>query len=300
MATKRKCMKKVNWRRGICGIGGIASYLNKDICGEPIVVLCPNCRHNRTTGPFCKGHQQCCWCAALTRQRDKRNSLCMKNFTLQSICVNYVSENVERYKDELHLLPENVRDRIDLCFLTPEKALAQAVVYGIDDMMLVLLSKVENINSSMIEAIKLGTTRSQMELYREWGATNYDGGMWEAARYGHEDLVHLFKEWGATDYDGGMWEAARYGHEDLVHLFKEWGATNYDSGMWAAARDGHEDLVRLFKKWGATDYDGGLHSTAMDLIRSTRLFLDIQKEPVPTQYMAPFKEKEDDKYKGSQ
>ena len=56
---------------------------------------------------------------------------------------------------------------------------------------------------------------------------------------------------GAYNWNGGMREAARGGHRDLVEFFVSKGADNWDWAMAGAAEGGHRDLVEFFISKGA-------------------------------------------------
>ena len=58
--------------------------------------------------------------------------------------------------------------------------------------------------------------------------------------------MELYKEWGATNFNQTMVYAALFGHVEIVKLSKEWGAANFDAAMAAAAEGGHVEIVKLF------------------------------------------------------
>ena len=88
-----------------------------------------------------------------------------------------------------------------------------------------------------------------VKLCKEWGATDFNWAMSNAAREGHVEIVKLCKEWGATDFNWAMSNAVRYGHVEIVKLCKEWGETDFDETMSYAVKYGRVEIVKLCIEW---------------------------------------------------
>ena len=88
-----------------------------------------------------------------------------------------------------------------------------------------------------------------VKLFEEWGVTDFEKAMLEAARSGHIEVVKLCMECGVTDFDQAMFEAARSGHIEIVKLCMEWGAIDFELVMEWAVRVGHIKIVKLCRDW---------------------------------------------------
>jgi hypothetical protein len=69
---------------------------------------------------------------------------------------------------------------------------------------------------------------------------------------GHRELVDLMLTRGATNYNGGLFDACQCGHIELVELMLTLGATDYEWGLLCARQSGHLNIVLLLINKGAT------------------------------------------------
>ena len=71
------------------------------------------------------------------------------------------------------------------------------------------------------------------------------------------EIVKLCREYGATDFNKGMFIATFKGHVEIVKLCKEWGARDYNEAMGIAnwymrlhgTENRHIEIVKLCREW---------------------------------------------------
>ena len=95
-------------------------------------------------------------------------------------------------------------------------------------------------------------------LVDESGFSDREWGMFNAAKWGHLDIVEYFVGRGASDWNRGMCGAAMGARPDLIEYFVGMGASGWDKGMCSAAQGGHMDVVEDFIERGASDWEWGM------------------------------------------
>ena len=92
------------------------------------------------------------------------------------------------------------------------------------------------------------------------------------------EIVKLCAEWGATEFDSAMDEAAYFGHIEIVKLCKEWGAADFNSAMDGAAYSGHIEIVKLCREWLGF---GDLHRDLLQCHHKRQFAQKIHDELLP-------------------
>jgi len=77
------------------------------------------------------------------------------------------------------------------------------------------------------------------------------GGLYEACKHGHIDIINILIENGANRYHVGLEAACEGGHMDIVNMMINKGANNWDRGLVAAYRGDHTNIIKLMLQKGA-------------------------------------------------
>jgi len=83
----------------------------------------------------------------------------------------------------------------------------------------------------------------------EWNFDDHDHVIWVGANTGRIDIFHLGCEWGASDFNNAMAEAAYQGYENIMHHCRVYGADNYRECYELAKGRFEYDCMKLCKAW---------------------------------------------------
>ena len=89
-----------------------------------------------------------------------------------------------------------------------------------------------------------------------------NGGLYNACKGGHKDLVELMIAKGADDYN--LYSACQGGHKEIVELMIAKGGDDYNYGLEGACLAGHKEIVELMTAKGADNWNYGLEGACQE------------------------------------
>jgi len=75
----------------------------------------------------------------------------------------------------------------------------------------------------------------------------------KSSKEGNMEDCYVAKQYGATNFNDMIENAAEGGHKEICELAREWGATRYNSMLEQAGKGGHKEIGELAREWGATN-----------------------------------------------
>jgi hypothetical protein len=98
-----------------------------------------------------------------------------------------------------------------------------------------------------------------------WDAEDINHGFKLAGAGGFLSTVELLHEWGATDYEMLMCEAAENDFPYIMERARSWGATNFDEALGWASVGGALNAMVVLREWGATQFSEARQQLVEDM-----------------------------------
>ncbi len=128
-------------------------------------------------------------------------------------------------------------------------------------------------NEGLIVAVQYNP--KYIQFFIDYGADDFNGGMFAAIRANNLELIQFFIGLGANDFNVAMIISLELNKYDLIQFFIDQGANNFNEAMIIVARKGNRDLVQFFIDQGADDFNEGmLTATEMNNSDLVRLFVN--------------------------